>query len=96
VTASGGAAAETEAGRATGASPEAAGPAPARPAHGHPALPSTPAGSATWRAASLRTQGFVSLRGQRAAARSRWTAALAGRRVPDLAGAVTDAGFATG
>jgi lauroyl/myristoyl acyltransferase len=96
VTASGGAAAETEAGRATGASPEAAGPAPARPAHGHPALPSTPAGSATWRAASLRTQGFVSLRGQRAAARSRWTAALGGRRVPDLAGVVTDAGFATG
>jgi phosphatidylinositol dimannoside acyltransferase len=106
VTAPGGAAAETDAGQATGASPEAAGPDRAHPAHAHPAhahsahahpaLPSTPPGSATWRAASLRTQGFVSLRGQRAAARSRWTAALAGRRVPDLAGAVTDAGFATG
>jgi phosphatidylinositol dimannoside acyltransferase len=101
VTAPGGAAAGTEASRAAGASPEAAGPgrahpAHAHPAHAHPALPQTPPGSATWRAASLRTQGFVSLRGQRAAARSRWTAALAGRRAPDLVGAVTDAGFATG
>ena len=96
MTAPGGAAAETEAGQAAGSSAEAAGPDPAHPAHAQPALPSTPPGSATWRAASLRTQGFVSLRGQRAAARSRWTASLAGRRVPDLAGAVTDAGFAAG
>jgi KDO2-lipid IV(A) lauroyltransferase len=53
-------------------------------------------GSPAWRAAALRARGFVALRGQRAAARSRWTAALAHRRAPDVAGALTDAVFATG
>ena len=51
--------------------------------------------SPAWRAAALRARGFAALRGQRAAARSRWTAGL-GRHVPDLAAAVTDAGFAAG
>ena len=71
-------------------------PAPAAPTHVE-----APGGSAAWRAAALRARGFVALRGQRAAARGRWTAALAARggvlgRAPDLAGALTDAGFAAG
>jgi len=52
--------------------------------------------SAAWRAAAQRARGFAVLRGQRAAARSRWTAALARRTAPDLAGALADAGFAAG
>jgi KDO2-lipid IV(A) lauroyltransferase len=47
-----------------------------------------PNDSPAWRAAALRARGFAVLRGQRAAARSRWTAALAPR--------LTDAGFAAG
>ena len=73
-------------------------PQPAPPA---PTPVEAPGGSAAWRAATLRARGFVALRGQRAAARDRWTAALAARggvlgRAPDLAGALTDAGFAAG
>ena len=77
-------------------------PRPAAAGHAGPA----PAASPTWRAAALRTRGFVALRGQRAAARNRWTATLARRRVghrgagseraSDVAGALTDAGFAAG
>jgi phosphatidylinositol dimannoside acyltransferase len=55
-------------------------------------LPDSP----VWRAAGMRARGAVSLRAQRAAARSRWTAALVHRVVPALVGAVTDAGFAAG
>jgi phosphatidylinositol dimannoside acyltransferase len=55
-----------------------------------------PAGSPAWRAAALRARGFVALRGQRAAARGRWSASLARHHVPDLAAALTDAGFAGG
>ena len=80
-------------------------PLPATAGHAGSA-PGAPAASPTWRAAALRTRGFVALRGQRADARNQWTAALARRRVglprvgipgaPDLAGALTDAGFAAG
>jgi KDO2-lipid IV(A) lauroyltransferase len=55
-----------------------------------------PNDSPAWRAAAQRARGFAALRGQRAAARSRWTAALAQQRAPDVAGALTDAGFAAG
>jgi len=73
-------------------------PQPAPPA---PTPVEAPGGSAAWRAAALRARGFVALRGQRAAARGRWTAGLAARggvlgRAPDVAGAFTDAGFAAG
>ena len=93
MTAPGGAAAETEAG-------QAAGPRRRRPGLPGTTCPwtscaaATPPGSATWRAATLRTQGRLAAR-QRAAARS-GDRVTAGRRVPDLAGPVTDAGFAAG
>lgn len=72
---------------------------------------SAPAASPTRWAAALRTRGLVALRGQRAAARDRWTTTLARRRVGspragspragsrgarDLAAALTDIGFAAG
>jgi phosphatidylinositol dimannoside acyltransferase len=59
-----------------------------------------------WRAAARRARGASALRAQRAAARGRWTAALAGRSGPGrtsgapraarAAGVLTDAGFAAG
>ena len=75
-------------GRGRGATPGTGSGCGARPAAaGHAgSAPGAPAASPTWRAAALRTRGFVALRGQRAAARNRWTATLARRRVGSRAG----------
>jgi phosphatidylinositol dimannoside acyltransferase len=86
-------------GAAAGTTPDAAPeavPDRARPTHPGGPLPPTTPGSPAWRAATVRARGFVELRGQRAAARSRWTEALSHRGRPDLAGVLTDAGFAAG
>jgi KDO2-lipid IV(A) lauroyltransferase len=52
--------------------------------------------SPAWRAAALRARGAATLRAQRAAARDRWTAALARRAAPVVGASLTDVGFAAG